>query len=135
MVSFSPHSVSTDAKGIEKVLGELESHILRAVWKLKMAKVRDVKDEVEKTYKSISFNAVMTVMNRMLAKGILIKEKKDGVFMYTALMAEFDFKKGIIRSMLSALISDRSLFSAAYFADLKENMDEKSLEKLRKFLQ
>jgi BlaI family penicillinase repressor len=59
------------------VLGSLELDVLCAVWDLKDAAVSDVVRRLNRS-RSLHHNTVMTVMNRLVAKGLLERYERDG---------------------------------------------------------
>jgi predicted transcriptional regulator len=77
MTLFTPHHIHPQEQGIEKVLGELEAKVMEIIWQKECASVREVCEELCDSHKQLSFNAIMTVMNRLEAKKILKKRKTN----------------------------------------------------------
>ncbi len=133
--SFIPSLFHPRAEGVGKVLGELEAKIMHAIWENKEGLgVQGVRTILHHAYKPLSTNATMTVMNRLVEKKLLAKEKKEGVFLYHATISYKDFTKMIAHHFLRALIHDPSLFSVAHFADMKNELDEETVKKLKQFV-
>ena len=131
---FIPTTFHSSGNGLGKVLGELEAHILEALWQTEPATVSTVRNILEKSYKLISYNAVMTVLNRLVDKKLIKKAKIDGVFHYKTAHTKATLEKSVASSMLTALVKDTELFGVAKFDSLAESVDKKTLQKLRKFL-
>lgn len=61
--------------GLNRFFGPLEAKIMDILWNVeKEMTIKDVQFELEKE-KSTNFNTVMTVMNRLVEKGILRKKR------------------------------------------------------------
>lgn len=131
---YTPTTFHSTGCGLGKVLGELEAHILDALWQSQPATVSVVKTILETTYKPISYNAVMTVLNRLVEKKLIKKTKMNGVFHYKAVHTKAAMEKSVASSMLTALVKDTELFGVAKFDSLAESVDKKTLQKLREFL-
>lgn len=129
---FKPKTFNLNQKGSAKVLGEAESSIMEFIWDEKEASVRQVRDGISKKYKELSFNAVMTIMNRLVEKGLLKKKSHEGVFCYSAAVTRKDFAVSVTKDMISALLKDPALFGAASFTEVSEGLDAETRAKLKK---
>ncbi len=131
---FKPKKIDLSAKGFHKVFGELEANIMEIIWDEGEASIKEVRDKLQKRYKNLSFNAVMTVMNRLVDKGVLKKQSQKKVSIYSAKIDKKQLSKIMARDMIGAIFRDPQIFSALNFADLASDLDKKSLEKLQQFL-
>ncbi len=131
---FKPTTFNSSAKGLGKILGELEAHILEALWQESPVSVGAVRKSVEASYKPISYNAVMTVLNRLIPKKLVKKKKVDGVFRYAPVQSKEALEQSVAGSMLGALVNDPALFAAAKFDGLAESVDKDTLAKLKAFI-
>ncbi len=132
---FKPKKIDLSAKGFHKVFGELEAQIMEVIWEQGSASIKEVKDKLKNRYKDVSFNTVMTVMNRLVDKGVLKKKIDKKVSVYSAKINKEQLSKIMARDMIGAIFRDPQIFSALNFADLASDLDKKSLEKLEQFLQ
>ncbi|MEY4722517.1 MAG: hypothetical protein RLZZ324_30 [Candidatus Parcubacteria bacterium] len=134
-----------DERGLGVVLGSLEADIMEAAWKLGDASVRDVLEEMSaaagargtratKDKKAYSFNTIMTVMNRLVAKKLLAKTQKDGAFSYRASMDRDAFSRQVSRSVAEALVAGGSLFQASAFVEALKERSEDDLRKLKEIV-
>ncbi len=131
---YSLKTIHLEGNGFEKALGELESKIMMLIWDEGKATTRFVRDALARQKRDLSFNAVMTVMNRLVDKGIL-KKKIDGrVYSYTPVMSKEKFSRMITKDIISAVVKDPSLFSVASFTELLDELDKGTIDKLKKFL-
>ncbi len=134
MSVFKPKTVHLDEKGFAKVLGDLEAKIMNLVWKKGDSSVRAVRDSLERQGRDLSFNSVMTVMNRLVEKGLLKKQDDNGTYVYGALVLKKDLSRIVAKDIISSVVKDPALFSASSFADLASELDEETISKLRSFL-
>src|SRR5438552_15059421 len=63
-------------RGANTFLGPLETAVMERLWKRRQATVRDVVDDLAKE-RSLAYTTVMTIMTRLHAKGLLLRER-DG---------------------------------------------------------
>lgn len=101
---------------------------MEAVWTAGEASVRGIKEALA-AKKEYSFNTIMTVMNRLVAKRLLAKRRQAGSFVYRAAVCREDFSKEISRSVAAALVNGGSLFQVAAFV---EAIGEHSADELRR---
>lgn len=132
---FSAKTIHLQETGVAKVLGELESRVMEYVWKNNTSTVREVCDYICKKYKCMSFNTVMTIMNRLVEKGILKKHRSDKVYIYEAVVTKNDFTNHIVSDMLSSVIKDSELFASANFNSISKHMSPAVKKKLKAFLE
>lgn len=131
---FLPKTVHLEGVGVEKVLGELESAILKILWQYGELNVRKMQKLLEQTYKKLSINAVMTIMNRLVEKKVLKKQSKEGIFVYSPNVSQEEFSRTVTKDILSSVIKDPALFSVSSFAELVDELDDETLQKLRQFI-
>ena len=98
-------TVRLSAKGLAKVLGDLEARVMRAVWRLdRPVPARAVHDVVAKEHR-VAFLTVVTVLNKLVAKGLLAREKRDGLLHYEARMTEEAFMAHASRRVVEGILS------------------------------
>jgi predicted transcriptional regulator len=103
-----------DAQGLARVLGELEAKILEAVWSLQQPTVRDVTDWLGP---GAHVKTTMTVMNRMVEKGLLHRERHGRAFCYEPVAERESFMAQIAARVLASLMTDFPRPTVAYFLD------------------
>lgn len=103
-----------DHQGLERVLGELEAKILEAVWDLGQPTVREVTAALGST---THHKTVMTVMNRMVVKGLLARHDGPHGSVYTAMMDRERFAQEVAHSVLAGLLADFGRPTLAQFLD------------------
>lgn len=120
-------TVRLSAEGLAKVLGDLEARVMRAVWHLdRPAPARAVHELVAKEHR-VAFLTVVTVLNKLVAKGLLAREKRDDLFHYEARMTEDAFMAHASRRVVEGILS---LGPQAVAASLVDVLAEASPEQL-----
>lgn len=129
-------SINIFKKGVNKVLGDLESLILEALWSSEEPlSAREVTSAIEADH-PISFNAVTTVIKR-LEKKDLIKRKATGKrYRFYPSLSKEEYSRSIVVSGLTSLLSDKKLLSAAKLTgeSTEKNIDKKTIELLKEFI-
>ncbi len=129
--NFSPKTVHLNGKGVEKVLGELEAKVMELIWESGEATARFVTDKLAEKKRSLSFNSIMTILNRLVNKNVLKKGEKNGVYVFSPIMKREDFSKSVTKDILTALVNDPALFSSAHFVDIASELDRETMDKLK----
>jgi predicted transcriptional regulator len=131
---FQSKKISLDKNGAGKVLGDLESAVMEVMWEEHPVAIRSVRDKLADRGRDLSFNAIMTIMNRLCDKGILSKQKQDRIYHYSPTCTKEEFSSSLVASGLSSLFGDSSLMTQVNFADISKDMDPAVLKKLKEFV-
>ena len=129
MSLFKPRRIDIQERGLTKILGALESDIVRFIWSEKNASARCVCDHIN-SKRPISFNAINTVLGRLVEKGILDKKKKDSCFQFTACYTQERLYDKIAHDVFSSLLKDKKIFSIASFADVLKDLSPEERKEL-----
>lgn len=122
---FNPQNI-----GLAKVLGKLEADIMELIWQQEISTVREVCDQLSKIRKrGFSFNTIMTIMNRLVQKGLLEKRQGDNCYEYKSKLNKKEFLDNISDNVIKDLMRDFKPYVLAHFA---ENLDQDDLEELIK---
>jgi predicted transcriptional regulator len=70
--------------------GDLQAEVMTAVWKLGEATVEDVRAEQPKRRRS-AYNTVQTVLNRLVERGLLARQRKGRAFVYKPKVEESEY--------------------------------------------
>ncbi len=116
-----------DRQGLARVLGDLEADILQAVWVLGEPTVKDVTATLGS---SAHIKTVMTVMNRMVEKGLLNRHRCGRGFVYSATLPREDFLEQVVDQVLTGLLTDFGGASLAHFVNGATSEQLKDLERL-----
>lgn len=106
---------------------ELELVILKVLWKDSPLAVRDVRARLaEPPYdRDLTYSSVITILNIMVRKGYLHREKEGKAFLYTPLTAEREVSCGMLADLLHRLFDGSA---SAVMLDLLEVSDVDSEE-------
>ena len=127
-------TVRLSARGLAKVLGDLEARVMRAVWELdKPAPARTVHARVAREHK-VAVLTVITVLNKLVAKGLLVREKRRGLLHYEARLTEDAFLARASRRVVEGILSLGPQAVTASLVDLLAERDPEQLAALGKLI-
>ena len=113
---FKTKRVEIQRQGLEKILGTLETDLLEYLWDKGESTARCVCDHLNRS-RSMSFNAVNTVLNRLVDKGILKRKHGDQQYLFGASYSKAELTKIVSQDIFSSLLRDKKLFSIAGFTE------------------
>lgn len=131
--TWQPKTVRIEQKGLAMLLGKLELQVMDVVWKKGCISVRQVCDDLCKK-RDFSFNTIMTIMNRLTAKGLLVKSTKEGMYCYEASLPKEKFKQVVSQNILSHLLNDSQVFSIESFAKAMRNLSKTQMSRFTKMI-
>ena len=114
-------------RGLERLLGELEAKIMQVIWSLDEPTVQDV---VDRLGKRANYKTVMTVMNRLAAKGLLERRKVARAFVYRPRFSRDELLRQSSRQVMDGLIADFGPAVLAQFVEAVEEADRSRLAEL-----
>lgn len=125
-------TVRLSAEGLAKVLGDLEARVMHAVWHLgRPASARVVHDEVVR-FHPVALHTVITVLNKLVVKGLLRREKSADVYHYEARSTEAEFVAQASRRVVEGILS---LGPDAVAASLVDVLAERDPVRLRELME
>ncbi len=128
-------TVRLSAEGLAKVLGDLEARVMRAVWQLaEPVPARAVHNLVAKEHR-VAFLTVVTVLNKLVVKGLLKREKRDDLLHYEARMTEDAFMAHASRRVVQGILSLGSQAVAASLVDVLAEASPQQLAELGRLVQ
>lgn len=127
-------TVRLSADGFAKVLGDLEARVMHAIWRLDApASAREVHEEVTRSHK-VELLTVITVLNKLVAKGLLKRAKQDDLFHYEARFTEDEFMAHASRRVVEGILSLGSDAVAASLVDVLAERDPEQLAELARLI-
>jgi predicted transcriptional regulator len=114
------HSFKLDHRGAARVFGELEATVMEAVWRLGEPTVADV---CEALGPDANYKTVMTVMNRLVTKGILSRRRTGRAFLYSAIESREALMEHVSRRVVEGLLQDFGALAVAQFMDALDTVD------------
>ncbi|HEY0151347.1 MAG TPA: BlaI/MecI/CopY family transcriptional regulator [Longimicrobium sp.] len=128
-------TVRLSAEGLAKVLGDLEARVMRAVWELaRPVSARTVHERVIREH-SVAIYTVITVLNKLVDKGLLRREKREDLLHYEASLSEADFRAQASRRLMEGVLSFGPEAVTASFVDILADRDPEQLAELARLVQ
>jgi predicted transcriptional regulator len=122
------------ASGLAQVLGDLEARVLQAVWALgEPVPARAVHAEVARAHQ-VAPLTVITVLNKLVAKGILRRAVKDGLLHYSARMTREEFVAHASRRVVEGVLAFGPDAVAASLVDVLAERDPERLAELARLI-
>jgi predicted transcriptional regulator len=125
------NSFKLDQRGLARVLGELEAMVMEAVWVMPEPTVAEVSDHIGA---GAHYKTVMTVLNRMVDKGLLTRRRDARAFRYAAVEDRALFLERISRRVVEGLLQDFGPLAVASFVDAVDAVDPELLAKLEQLV-
>ena len=127
-------TVRLSADGLAKVLGDLEARVMQVVWSSERGMAaREVYERVIEEHE-VALLTVVTVLNKLVDKGLLRRAKLDGVFHYYAVWSEAKFREHSARRVVDGILSLAPSAIAASFVDALAEQDPVQLAELEKLV-
>ena len=127
-------TVRLSADGLAKVLGDLEARVLRTIWKTdRPLPARDLHARIARSH-DVAPLTVITVLNRLVDKGLLTRAKREDVFHYEARWSEEEFMAHASRRVVEGVLSFGPDVVAASFVDVLAEQDPERLAELGRLI-
>jgi predicted transcriptional regulator len=127
-------TIRLSANGVAKVLGDLEARVLQAVWSLGSASpARRVHEEVSKEH-LVAQLTVITVLNKLVTKGVLIRDRVNDLYHYRAALSRDEFMARMSRRVVEGILSLGPQAVAASMVDVLAECDPDQLEELARLV-
>ena len=102
----------------ENTLGALERDVMSLAWSRPEVSVRDACDRLGS---GVAYTTVMTTMDRLFKKGLLLRRKVGRAFVYRAAATQHELENAVLSSLVDA-VSERD---RALLGDLERLVREK----------
>lgn len=120
-------------KSLTRFFGPLEARIMEILWIHRELSIKDVQIKLEQE-KNLNFNTVMTVMNRLLDKGILAKRIEGRTSLYRATSSKEAFLELQSKEITHELLEDFGSMVVNHMIDALDDADPELLSKLEEKL-
>jgi predicted transcriptional regulator len=108
--------------------GDLQQRVMQVLWRRGDATVEEVRTDLPDAYRG-AYTTVQTVLNRLVDRGLLARERRGKSFVYRPVISEGEFVSGAIRRALDSA-SDEAREAA--LVELLGGLDQSSLSVLRR---
>lgn len=127
--SFLARLFTNEKTGRQHALGELECAVLEHVWSMGEVTVHDVLARMDRP---LAYTTIMTTLDRLFRKGLLVRLKRGRAFVYAAACSKQDVQRVIARELVNEIAAD-PLHSKNYLLSfLIESVDPQDSEALAK---
>lgn len=117
--------------GTNAFLGPLETAVMERLWKRRMATVRDVVDDLAPG-RSLAYTTVMTIMTRLHAKGLLIRERDGKTYVYRPRLSREEHRAKLSRDLVRGLVDEFGDVALAQFTVELDSVDTAHRATLRR---
>ena len=109
--------------------GDLQAEVMAAVWRLGQAKVDEVR-EAQPARNRSAYTTLQTVMNRLVDRGLLTRERDGNAFVYRPRYEEADYLAQTIGERLADASPDAR---RAALVNLVGQLEETDLEEVARY--
>ncbi|MGG3449844.1 BlaI/MecI/CopY family transcriptional regulator [Domibacillus aminovorans] len=109
--------------GLKRFFGPLEAKIMDILWSGEERTIKDVQLELEKE-KATNFNTVMTVMNRLVEKGLLQKRAEGRTTMFKPVLTREEFVNTQSKEMTHELMDEFGSVVVSHMIDALDDADD-----------
>ncbi|MEW5956245.1 MAG: BlaI/MecI/CopY family transcriptional regulator [Chloroflexota bacterium] len=120
-------------KGLTHIFGELEARLMEAVWALDEPNVQDVIDYLGG---KLNYKTTMTVLNRLVDKGVLNRRKVGRAFVYQAIAPRDELLARVFDQMVQGMFGvDFRHIALTQMIETAEAIDPHLLDKMAQLIQ
>lgn len=124
-----------DARGIAKVLGDLEAKVMIALWDMEgEAPARAVFKRVARQH-PVHLLTVVTVLNKLVAKGLVKRARRGGLLHFGARQSRAEFDAYVSRRLVEGVLGFSRDLVAASLVDVLAETEPEALEELARLVQ
>jgi len=116
-------------RGLELFFGPLEAQIMDILWSATDLSIKDVQTKLGED-KDLNFNTVMTVMNRLIDKGMLTKSVVGRTSIFRPVLSKERFLESQSKEISHNLVEDFGPIVVSHMLDGLDEADPELLEKL-----
>ena len=134
MAKQSTRLTQRAGKGVETLLGELELEIMQIIWARQRVTVRDVL-EVLTEKRPLAYTTVMTVMTRLVDKGILRQHRQDRTYECEAVYTPEELTTKAVGQTIRSLLERFGPLAVTEFIHQVGQVNPDELQRLAKLAQ
>jgi predicted transcriptional regulator len=128
-------TVRLSATGLAKVLGDLEARIMGVMWALgRPSSARTVHERVADEH-SVTIHTVITVLNKLVEKRLLHREKRGDLLHFEPILSEDEFRAQASRQVVEGIMSFGPDAVTASFVDVLADRDPAQLAELARLIE
>ncbi|WP_342046250.1 BlaI/MecI/CopY family transcriptional regulator [Bacillus sp. OTU530] len=123
-----------DEVGLSRFFGPLEAKIMELLWNADELSIKDVQQRLEQD-KPVNFNTVMTVMNRLVEKGILKKRLQGRLSLFRPVQSKDRFIEEQSKKITENLLDEFGGVVITHMLDALKDVDKNLLDELEHKIQ
>lgn len=127
-------TVRLSADGLAKVLGDLEARVMNVVWDMGQSAPARAIHEVVLEEHDVASLTVITVLNKLVAKGLLHREKRNDLYHYRPVLSREEFMTRASRRVVEGIMALAPDAVAASFVDVLSEQDPEKLAELSRLI-
>lgn len=127
--SFKPHKA-----GLGRVLGDIERLVMDILWSSGEVTGREVVEEIQKE-RPLAFTTILTVMDRLLKKGLIRRKKRGGVFVYEPSISRDEFVKQVSEEVLQGILDISASSATSSFVDILYKTSPEEMDRLSRLIE
>ena len=109
-------------------LGNLESALMKAIWKVGEGSVRDLHAEMASR---LAYTTVMTTLDRLYKKGLLKRRKSGKAYVYAAAFSEAAYRESVAQHLIGMALEGKDNHAVlSRFVDAVSESDRQMLNRL-----
>jgi len=116
-------------RGLNLFFRPLEAKIMDVLWSRPGSSIREVQTALEQD-RDVNFNTVMTVMNRLVDKGLLSKSQKGRTSLYHPVQSKEQFMNDQSKELSHELVDEFGALAVNHMLDALEDVDASLIERL-----
>ncbi len=126
---FRPH-----ARGLAKVMGKREAEIMEILWRGEPASVAQVHEQLS-SREELAYTTIMTIMSRMVQKGLLTRRRSGNAYVYSPAVSREDLHRRVVEGVVDSLMESFSQPAISYFVERLAEHDEALLSEMERLIQ
>jgi predicted transcriptional regulator len=108
-------------------LGHLEREVMEVVWTGREQAVRDVQVKLPRT---VAYTTVMTTLDRLYKKGLVIRRREGRAFLYTAVYSQHEMTASLTSNLLEGVLANGSAAARPFLSNLVDAVSAEDKELL-----
>jgi predicted transcriptional regulator len=118
-----------DKVGLNRFFGPLEAKIMDILWAGSEKSIKEVQQQLDKE-KATNFNTVMTVMNRLVEKKILVKRVEGRTSLFKPVKTKTEFIEEQSKKLTDNLLDEFGGLVVNHMLDSLKEVDQSLLDRL-----
>jgi predicted transcriptional regulator len=115
-------------------LGTLESAVMGVVWRYSPVTARDVCERMTGPQER-AYTTIMTTMDRLHRKGLLLREKDGLAWRYTAVLGQAEFERALADGLVAGILQSHGDTALSAFVEAAADVDEALLDRLTQLIE